>query len=280
MSAPDATPRPSYLPDFERPPVVEVALSVQFEPLAFVARHIAELWQSCRSEFPNWQDQHPIAPAFELFGEAIPDARAWLNVAQLRRAIFRNERGTELKQYQADRFVRNWTKAVDAPTYPRYESVLGPFATDLRALIDFAEKESLGSLAANQCEVTYVNLIPLGESPATTLGSVIHPWSGSFSDTFLQDPESSEVGAHFVMRGGDPSQPLGRLHIVGRVVTDLEAGGKAIQLTLTARGQPLGTGVEGVITFLNLGREHIVKGFASFTSAEMHQTWGRHDGRN
>ena len=146
MSPPDATDRPSDLPDFGQPPVVEVALSVQFEPLAFIGRHIAELWQSCRSQFPNWQDQPPIAPAFELFGEAVPDARAWLNAAQLRRAIFRNALGTELKQYQADRFVRNWTKAPDAPTYPRYESVLTPFATDLRVLIDFAEKESLGAL--------------------------------------------------------------------------------------------------------------------------------------
>lgn len=278
MSAPDATARPSDFPDFGQPPVVEVALSVQFEPLPLQTKHLALLWEKCRAEFPEWQDHAPIPPAFEAFGPGFFNAR--FRTTPLPRALFRNRAGTELKQYQDDRFVRNWTKAPDAPTYPRYERVLGPFASDVRALIDFAEKESLGSLAANQCEVTYVNLIPLGESPATAVGAVLHPWSGSFSDTFLQDPESSEVGAHFVMRGGDQSQPLGRLHVVGRVVTVLETGSNALQLTLTARGQPLGTGVEGVITFLNLGREYIVKGFASFTTAEMHKTWGRRDGRN
>ncbi len=280
MSAPDATLRPSDLPDFERPPVVEVALSVQFEPLPLTARHIAELWQACRSEFPNWQDQHPIAPAFERFGDRVPDTNAWLNVSQLRRAIFRNALGTELKQYQADRFVRNWTKAPDAPAYPRYESVLSPFVTDFRALIELAEAESLGGLATNQCEVTYVNLIPLGIDPAMTVGSVVSPWSDAFSDSFLQVPESSEVGSHFLIRGGEQSQPVGRLHIVGRVVTVLESGSRALQLTLTARGQPLSANVEGVVAFMNLGREYIVKGFASFTRAEMHKAWGRRDGRN
>lgn len=191
MSPPDATAHPSALPDFGQPPVVEVALSVQFEPLPLQTKHLALLWEKCRAEFPEWQDHAPIPPAFESFGSGLFNAR--FRTTPLVRALFRNRAGTELKQYQDDRFVRNWTKAADAPTYPR---------------------------------------------------------------------------------------PLGRLHVVGRVVTVLETGGKALQLTLTARGQPLGTGVDGVITFLNLGREHIVRGFASFTTAEMHKTWGRRDGRN
>lgn len=280
MSAPDTTARPCDLPDFEQPPVVEVALSVQFEPLAFVSRHMAELWQSCRSEFPDWQDHPPIAPAFELFEEPLTNARAFLSINQVKRAIFRNALGTQLKQYQADRFVRNWTKAPSAPSYPRYESVREPFAADLRALVAFASEEKLGALVANQCEVTYVNLVPLGEGTATTVASVVQPWSGLFSDSFLQNAESCEVGAHFAMTDPNGERPIGRLHIVGRVVTILETGGKALQLTLTARGQPTGPDVTDVIKFLNLGREHIVKGFTSFTTAEMHNAWGRRDGRN
>lgn len=280
MSAPDTTARPSDLPDFEQPPVVEVALSVQFEPLPFVSRHIAELWESCRSEFPDWQDHPPIGPAFELFDEPLTNARALLSLNQVKRAIFRNPLGTELKQYQADRFVRNWTKASSAPSYPRYESVREPFAADLRALVAFVSKEGLGTLVANQCEVTYVNLVPLGEGAATTVASVVRPWSGTFSDSFLNSAESCEVGAHFAMADPSHGPPIGRLHIVGRVVTMLDTGGKALQLTLTARGQPMRSDVAGVINFLNIGREHIVRGFTSFTTAEMHSAWGRRDGRN
>jgi len=68
--------RPSDLPDFEHPPVVEVALSVQFEPLLLETRHVADLWEKCRSEFPEWQDQPPIAPAFEFFGQGAINTRA------------------------------------------------------------------------------------------------------------------------------------------------------------------------------------------------------------
>jgi uncharacterized protein (TIGR04255 family) len=269
--------RPPDLPDFEHPPVVEVALSAQFEPLVLETKHIAILWEQCRKEFPDWQDQAPIAPAFELFGDGSLSAHAFLRNVPLRRAMFRNALGTQLKQYQADRFVRNWTKASAAPDYPRYESVREAFAEDLRGLTEFVENHSLGNFAPNQCEVTYVNLIPLADS-AGDLAAIVSPWSGKYSDSFLLDPESSEISAHFVMRLPNEPQPLGRLHIAGAVVTILQSGKQAIQLTLTARGQPIGAGVDGVITFLNLGRQYIVKGFASFTTPEMHETWGRRDG--
>ena len=273
----DVTARPSDLPDFERPPVVEVALSVQFEPLALQPKHVAILWESCRTEFPQWEDQAPIGPAFELFGPGNVDARTFFVNAPPRRAIFRNAAGTELKQYQADRFVRNWTKAPLAPTYPRYESVRSPFANDLRALIEFAGRQSLGAIAPNQCEVTYVNLIPLADGAADTVAAVLSAWDGSFSDSFLPEPESTDIAAHFVMTEAGQREPVGRLHVSAGVVIFRDAHTRALQLTLTARGQPLSSGVDGVLSFLDLGRRYIVKGFASFTRPEMHKIWGRRD---
>jgi hypothetical protein len=50
------------------------------------------------------------------------------------------------------------------------------------------------------------------------------------------------------------------------------------RFTLTARGQPLGTGLAGVLEFLDLGREWIVTGFDELTTPEMHRLWGRHNG--
>ncbi len=277
MQSSNVIARPSGLSDFEHPPVVEVALSAQFEPLALETKHVAILWEKCREEFPDWQDQVPIAPAFELFGDGPLGAQAFFRNVSMRRALFRNALGTQLKQYQADRFVRNWTKAPAAPDYPRYESIRKAFAEDLTGLIEFLQTHSLGNFAPNQCEVTYVNLIPLADGAGDTVATVVNPWSGKYSDSFLRDPESSEIAAHFVIRPPN-AQPVGRLHIAGTVVTILQTGKQAMQLTLTARGQPLGTGVDGVVAFLDLGREYIVKGFASFTTPEMHNTWGRRDG--
>jgi hypothetical protein len=74
------------------------------------------------------------------------------------------------------------------------------------------------------------------------------------------------------------ARPIGRLHIQAAVVAYLGTESKAVQLTLTARGQPLGAGIDGIIAFLNLGREYIVRGFTSFTTPQMHETWGRRDG--
>jgi uncharacterized protein (TIGR04255 family) len=283
MQSPSVIARPSGLPDFEHPPVVEVALSVQFEPLLLETRHVAGLWEKCRSEFPEWQDQAPIAPAFELFGQGAINMRAMrIDLANmpLRRAIFRNAAGTELKQYQADRFVRNWTKAPSAPSYPRYESVRESFADDLRLLMTFVAEQSVGSFVANQCEVTYVNLISLTGASPRTIADVVSPWTGAYSDGFLQDGDSAEMAAHFVVTDPSSADPVGRLHIAGVPVTEHESGGKALQLTLTARGQPLGSGVDGVLAFLDLGRKYIVKGFTSFTTPTMHKTWGRRDGSN
>jgi uncharacterized protein (TIGR04255 family) len=264
--------RPPDLPDFEHPPVVEVALSVQFEPLSYETRHIALLWDSCRQDFPEWQDHVPIAPAFELFGEQLSDAGTIFGSPPLRRAIFRNSSHTQLKQYQGDRFVRNWTKADSSPTYPRYGSIREPFATDLTNLIDFVAAQSLGNVVPNQCEVTYVNLVPLPDGHAQ-IASVLRPWVGTYSDSFLDAPESTDIACHFVMRDG--GKPIGRLHIASAMVAYRDTRERALQLTLTARGRPLGQAVDGVLAFLDVGRDHIVRGFASFTTPEAHKTWGR-----
>lgn len=264
--------RPADLPEFENPPVVEVALSVQFEPLPLTSKHLALLWEKHRDEFQDWQDHPPIAPSFELFGPGSTRAVTWRmgGGGPLPRAIFRNTDGTGLKQYQPDRFVRNWAKA-SGTLYPRYESVRAPFETDLHELVAFASEQSLGEVVPNQCEVTYVNLIPLTGS----VSGVISPWSGTNSDSFLGEPESLEIGAHFTIEEPSGGEPVGRLHISGTPVVDQGTGARALQLTLTARGQCITPGLEGVLKFLDLGRQQIVKGFASFTDSRMHQAWGR-----
>jgi hypothetical protein len=46
-------------------------------------------------------------------------------------------------------------------------------------------------------------------------------------------------------------------------------------MNLTARGEPAEPTNEGVLSFVDRGREMIVRGFASITSPEMHKVWRR-----
>jgi hypothetical protein len=71
--------------------------------------------------------------------------------------------------------------------------------------------------------------------------------------------------------------PLGRLHIRTKSGFQVSGGQPIIVLELTARGQPLGEGINGVLPFLDVGREWIVRGFASITTPEMHELWERTD---
>ena len=56
------------LPDYERPPVTEVAVGIQFEPLTLLAPHLGLYWSEVRSEFPTAQQQGALEPVIERFG--------------------------------------------------------------------------------------------------------------------------------------------------------------------------------------------------------------------
>jgi len=270
------------LPDFENPPVVEVALSVQFDPLiALRTPQIGVLWQQFRDRFPRIEEHPPLDSTIERFGPrsriepgvqvrvspSVPVPRCW----------FLNESGSELIQIQQDRFVHNWRKVGDSDSYPRYDRHIRPtLLSELEEFTAFVGKENLGEILPNQCEVTYVNRILAGQGwdRHGQLGSVLAPVSGAFSEEFLPEPEEVAVAASFLIPG-EVGRPMGRLRFRVDPVY-LKADDKpAFHLTLVARGAPLGSGLEGVRGFLDLGREWIVRGFAAITTPTMHKIWGR-----
>lgn len=278
------------LPDFEHPPVVEVALGVQFQPLLGLgSRHLGLLYEKWRQNFPIWEDQPPLQPVKEWFGvagqQAINVRLDLRTVPPLRRAFFFDPDRTELRQVQADRFVRNWRRS-ESP-YPRYDDsdtdgskrgLRSRFHADLKEFVSFVREHDLGEFVPNQCEVTYVNHVPTSgnRAAAADLSELLGAWRGAFSDEFLDVPESAS--AHFVMTDNNDNR-VGRLHLDAAPARDQTSGEDVTRLTLTARGAPLGEGIDGVLGFLDLGRRYIVKGFASVTTPEMHKKWGRKNGR-
>lgn len=93
-------PRPSY----ENPPVVEVALSVQFEPIkALRTPQLGLLWQEFRDRFPVIEEHPPLEPVIERFGGLPRASRGtvqfqMLDTPPVPRCWFLNNEGTELIQ--------------------------------------------------------------------------------------------------------------------------------------------------------------------------------------
>ena len=275
--------RPVGLPDFEDPPVVEVALSVQFERLeALKTAHLGVLWAEFRENFPKTEEQPPLDPVIEPFGVSIPP-RIGVRVETflappVPRIWFLNEAATELIQVQTDRFMHNWRKTGKGTAYPRYESIRGSFERELQTFSRYVSREKLGGLRFNQCEVTYVNHIIAGQGwdQHGHLSRIVNLWSAGGSSSLLPEPEDVRFRTRYVLRDAD-NKPIGRLHVDVQPAWMRSDNKPMYILTLTARGGPRSADVAGVFEFLDVGRIWIVESFAYLTTPEMWRVWRRID---
>jgi uncharacterized protein (TIGR04255 family) len=271
------------LPDFESPPLTEVALSVQFEPLEKLrTAQVGALWTVFRAQFPRTEDHNPLAPVFERFGMPTTSAAEvrleMLETPPLPRVWFLNPEGTELIQVQQDRFIHNWRKVGQGDTYPRYEHVRDKFESEMTTFQDVLAREQIGRVVANQCEVTYVNHIVAGDGWQThsQLANVVTVFRTAYIDDKLQEPEDAGLSVRYVLKDVKGAS-LGRLHISAQPAFRRPDSRPMLVLTLVARLRPPGDELEHVIRALDLGRDAIVRAFASVTTPEMHKLWRRKD---
>lgn len=275
---------PRDLPKFHNPPVTEVALAVQFESLtALRATQLSLLWQDVfRVRFPKIEEHPPRAPAFEEFGIMRPKTIG-VEIEHkfpVQRFWFLNEPETELIQVQQDRFIHNWRKRKGDEPYPHYDSIRDTFMIELEKFRHFLSGEQIGELIPNQCEVTYVNHIVQGEGwdRHGQFDQMFTVWASRYSDEFLPEAETVRFLAQYLIPDSEKKEnQIGRLHINAQPGFHIIDNKPMIVLTLTARGRPLsGEGTEGVLSFLNIGREWIVRGFTSITTQDMHKFWERY----
>ncbi len=265
-------------PDFADPPVIEVALSVGFDPLAsYTNAHAGLFWQRFKGTFATVQEHPPFAIPFvndsnepaphelQIVGGA-PPIRTWLVASD----------GDELLQLQRDIFAYNWRKTVPTQPYPRYETVRSRFQEYFRAFIDFAGSEDLGTVVGpKSCDISYVNHIPLGEHMPTAgdLQELVLPWT-SRNTAFLPKPDRALLSLGFVIRD-DNDKFAGQLTVDAKPAYRRSDRAGIVVLSMTARGKPIGTGIDGALAFFDLGREWIVRGFTDLTTPKMHALWGR-----
>jgi uncharacterized protein (TIGR04255 family) len=268
------TTRPSDLPDFSNPPVVETVLSVQFDRL-FAARtaHFGLYWNEIRDRFPIAEERGELPPVVERLPDlASPGVGIQFEALQAPptpRFWFTNEGGTELIQIQKDRFIKNWRKVGEGDEYPRYESVREGFERDFSSFCDFVTRHQLGAIRINQCEVTYINHIAAGHgwNSHADISKVFTVWRQP--DTVYPGP-AQDLMIHAGFPILDQSGTfVGRLHATVQSVIRLTDRAPMFVLDLTARGQ-VGEGT----AFFDLGREWIVRSFKELTTPEMHKFWG------
>jgi uncharacterized protein (TIGR04255 family) len=271
-------PHAKYLPDFDNPPVVETVLSVQFEPLPLVqAAHLGLLWNEYRSAFPKTEEGPALEPVIERFPEN-PTARVGLKLHALQsfpvpRIWFANDQGNELIQVQNGRFIKNWRKEREGQRYPRYDETIRPhFDRDYKIFLTFLKENQLGAPQINQCEVTYVNHILIGEGGKHygAADKIFTFWRSA--DLMPPGPaEDLRIHTRFIIPDTD-GKPIGRLHV------DVQPGMRTSDnrpmyvMHLTARGQ-----VGDDVDFFDVGREWIVTTFKRLTTDSMHNTWGIKD---
>jgi uncharacterized protein (TIGR04255 family) len=267
------TRRPPSLPDFRDPPLTEVALSIQFEaltPAQFV--DLGPLWQRLKPRFPDIEMHPPLPASFEIFGVPPGPQIQFLAGSMLPRYWFLSQSGNEILQFQPDRFVHNWRKIGVDPEYPRYERIRRTFLDEFAKLDRLMEQRQGGALVPNQCEITYVNQIPAGESgrDLTSECLAVFRWPEDFP---VGPPEDVGMQIRLIIPGED-KQPIGRLIIQSNpVVTG--SGTRALQLVLMARGRPVTPTVDSAMEFMDKGRRIIVESFAALTTDSMHKLWGR-----
>lgn len=273
------------LPDFSDPPVVEVALAAQFDPLHELRTpQVGLLWQRLRDRFPKLEEHAPLDPVIERFGiTGSPEANVRLEMMKtppVPRVWFLNDSGTELIQVQQDRFIHNWRRAATDEGYPHYKYLRKTFEKNWRVFESFCGEEGLDIPSSNQCEITYVNHIIAGEGWERhgDLGNVLMLFSPTYSEPFLPAVEGARIACRYVIPN-DSGEPLGRLHVSVDNAYRRSDSRAMLVLNMVARGRPIGDGLTGVLRFMDVGHEWIVRGFASITTKQMHEIWGRLDDR-
>lgn len=264
------------LPAFDKPPVIETLLGVQFAPLeSLSASRLGLYWGQIREAYPTAETKPALGPAVEQFGAPVPmQLRFGVEVVSepMLRFWFINHSSTQLLQIQKDRFIRNWRRMKPDDVYPHYDTLKPKFVEDWRRFCEFLERERLGAPQIDLCEVTYINHMPLGLGweafgQGHKLVSVV---KAGGTEGFLHEPEMLELNYSYVME-----DKQGRLYIGLQPALRNYDAKEVLQLTLTARGKPASSRLEDVLGWFDMGHEWIVRGFADFTTPEMHAMWGR-----
>lgn len=153
------------------PPVVEVVLSIQVEPMKVASpeAYFGAFWASFRSDYPLSITQARIADGPEGV-EGIPIFFVQHQKPSVR-LQFVSEDDVWVRQIQADRLIVNWRSRNSVP-YPRFRAVLEKIEKLWTSWQSFTSEFGLAEQAAKYCEITYVNKVETHSPLASLLPSI------------------------------------------------------------------------------------------------------------
>lgn len=259
----------SASPDFERPPVVEVALAAYFQPLVGLrSTHLNELRELWSEDYPAVEElpESPPIPA-DVVGPQRPEIKFQIGNMPTPRYLFTSSDGRQLIQVQRDRIVHNWRQLEVWDEYPRYANLLPAFERALDQFSTYVDASGIGTVRPMKAEVLYLNLVEEQER-------VLAPWSGDFTDSFLSEPKYVASEMRFVIVDSE-ARERGILYVQAAPALHQPTGEPRFILQLMARGDAVPSSRSGVVDFLNLGHDWVVNGFVSATKSEMHKAWGK-----
>jgi len=267
--------RPADLPEFDRPPVVEVAIGVQFEAIkSFRQAHVGLFWNQIRTDYPTTQDQ----PRLEMPIEALDPGLAWpslkielIDSPPVHRAWFASLDESLLVQVQDDRLIHNWRHRGGG--YPRFEPLLDLFWSHVSRYESAMTDARLSLTPIQQAEVMYSNWIAVESMEQffrpSIAAEVAIPGIGP-------KPDMERWAAWYPVR--EETELVGRLAVEAQPARRVEDGKvlAGFQLSLTFRAPVIaGATRGGISSLLGIGRNAIVKTFAEVTTETMHKEWGR-----
>jgi uncharacterized protein (TIGR04255 family) len=264
---------------FGSPPVIETALSVQFNTLAgFTAAHSGWFWKEYVEKLGDSEEWKQVVEApkipevFERFGVddvwIQPSLRVVPGVVSSRVQIIRRD-GERMIQMQDNRFILNWRKQASA--YPSFQTLLPEFRNMLNAFESFCLEAGFGKPVYNLWEVVYVDQVKKGMmwDSARNLDRIfpaLTPPSVSAHYAPPSDDETISADWRFSL-----ANRRGRLYVQVRQARLQQSNEEVIQLTTTARG-PV-SDAQSWEQGLDFGHEALRETFLAITSTEAQELW-------
>ena len=261
-------------PDFDRPPLIEQAITVAFDRLEqFSIGDFGLFWSYIKDRFSQTEAQQPLDPRIEQFEGFRPERMTFrlLDANTLPRCFYRSEDGTEVIQIQPDRFTYNWQKGEEA--YPHSEATMKRFRAFFAKFCGFVMDRGWPPLNITQCELVNLNVIPVKDFGETFADAALAAFCLPQPSVSMEClPVESYIinNQHLIMHEG---KPAGRLYVQLSPVLRVEDDQKAYRLELTARGAPLAP-ENGITSFFELARYAVNLGFLGATTKHAREFWG------
>lgn len=262
---------------FSAPPVSELALGIQFDPIEQLSPVYASIyWHEVLGRaWPGIHVEQPMGVQQEVLG---PTGIWKRNVFSVReqydapRLQFTDESDEKMLQIENCWYVFNWRKRDGR--YPTYERLSGEFHSHFASFVDFIRRYGLGEIRPSLWEVTYINKIPKGSiwNQVTDWDKVFPGLFASASERSLGDLESYNANWIFRLKDGSGRLRVHLRHVRHRAGDNEE---EAIDFRLSARGILDSAEPNEIGKAFDIGHEAVVVAFLEMTSKDAQHAWGR-----